>query len=252
MSRNLGGKNTFLWLASFVLTGLVLVQFLFLSGSWENDEEKNSQDPRGKQATSSESADYIGGRWSDACPCEIPCPCWKIGQSKIKTCLNIQVYWIESGVLRNEKVGETLFVVVSRPVRDYLAPSPMIIYVGERASQEVTNAFSSLLRKLHGDPFTLRTERVQIHYKLQNDEHQITIPGVLDYKIHATHENRALTLSNEVRAHMYSWLSEPRQGITRRVKYEGMDGPVSFTGTNALFARFHLPFGDRSRDRPSR
>ncbi len=66
------------------------------------------------------------------------------------------------------------------------------------------------------------------------------IPGILTYRIAADETEGSVVPDQRVRNHMYPWLYRPRQGRAEEISLQWEGRTVSFRGTNALFARFHL------------
>ena len=64
----------------------------------------------------------LEGVWSDACPCKIPCPCWKTQTANVVRCVNPQVFHITKGHFGSHDLSGVTFVLVGLPNRNYGPP----------------------------------------------------------------------------------------------------------------------------------
>jgi hypothetical protein len=180
---------------------------------------------------------YLSGTWSDACPCKIPCSCWKTLRSSASLCVNFQVFKIEDGVYDGEDLAGVVFVVLNEPGASGEAPLPHTVFLPNLEKNK-----SAALEKAVNDLLNLRTARVvhsAIKHVLNHNEQKVEIPGILKYDIYVNGNYP----SKDVSDHVYSWLSNPKQGHTKSVIY--LPDGVKYSKTNALFARFKIPIPEK-------
>lgn len=178
----------------------------------------------------------ISGKWSDACPCKIPCPCWKTHKSAARRCVNFHVFHIQSGQYSGVDLAGSIFVLVNLPLALGQAPVPATLFI-DTADLKKASAIEDSLRTLFG--FTPANVTVApIRYRESGKTERLWIPGLLSYKVSFEHKR---SLSSEVSENLYEWLSDPKQGLVESLIYlpQGQD-PVEYSQTNALFGYFRI------------
>lgn len=120
----------------------------------------------------------IAGVWSDACPCKIPCLCWR-SKPKVLRCVNVQVFHIDHGFYDGINLAGATFVLVSSADDNLSAPTPKILYVDHEydsptAARKLIQLFVSVfhLRPEEGVRFT------KISASLDKSRQTVSIPGV--------------------------------------------------------------------------
>lgn len=204
-------------LRKLLLVG-VLSATLVLQGAAEHKSEKPS------------------GTWSDACPCKIPCSCWRSERASVARCLNVQIYaprMTDGGI--SAKHGP-VFVLVGVPAAPYLSPSSFSLFIDARMPKSTIEFMSDFFEDNYGiQPGTGRI--VPIKTALRPDSQSVKIPGILNYEVRLSSQD----VDADVRQFLYPWLDRPQQWETRAVSYTSTAGKVDkFSGTNALSAGFNL------------
>ena len=179
---------------------------------------------------------YISGTWSDACPCEIPCPCWQKHEPSVQRCVNFHVFRIQNGSYHDVDLSGSVFVLLNLPTEPWHPPAPDTLFVDANDSKKaaaMANAFKILFS--FAPPKVLRTP---IEYAISGRKQRVSIPGLLSYAVSFEHEQ---TLSPATSQNLYSWLSNARQGSVDSVVYSPTAGEeVKYSNTNALFAEFRI------------
>jgi Protein of unknown function (DUF1326) len=88
----------------------------------------------------------ISGEWSDACPCGIPCHCWKHGISSARRCVNFHVFRVESGLFKGVDLTGTVFVLLNVPRTPGEAPSAntLIVDANSKKSALIESGFQQM------------------------------------------------------------------------------------------------------------
>lgn len=187
--------------------------------------------------------DEIYGRWTDACPCKIPCPCWKTQKSSAKSCVNFQVFRIRAGLSDGLSMAGSIFVLESKPQREGEAPTPMILFV-EPVDTQRQRAIAAIVKRLGFD--SPRVVPAKISYHATRDTQSVSLGGILWYQI-TFDPNRVL--ASEVSENLYPWLFNGRQGVVLSVVSLPHSGhAVEYSGTNALSADFRLRMAGNERE----
>lgn len=131
----------------------------------------------------------------------------------------------------------SLFVLVALPVFPYSAPSKWQLYVDQKASPRLTKALAGLARDLYGLP-ELEPIGSNLAFKIARDYHEVTIAGVLEYRVSAPEGQSSHRPHPIVENHLYQWLSNPVQWAADKVKYSSSDETHEYAGTNSLLADF--------------
>jgi hypothetical protein len=177
---------------------------------------------------------YILGKWSDACPCHIPCPCWRTSRASARVCLNVHVFRITRDESSDSNLAGLTFVVLMKPNAAYEDPSPRSLYIDSGVPTQQAAEIESLVERLFG---RLQSVRAHIRFSEDHDIQRVKISGVLDYKVRTAGAGPA----EEVRKYMYTWLSKPVQGVALDVRYkEPGHEPIHYSGTNSISAEFRL------------
>lgn len=181
-------------------------------------------------------SDYISGTWSDACPCNIPCPCWKRHESSAQMCVNFHVFKIQSGSYEGADLSGSVFVLLNLPKAPRQVPVPDALFVATDDGRKAA-AIEDGLRHLFG--FTAPTvSRTSIQYFDSGKKQRVSIPGLLSYEVSFERKQR---LSDDVSDNLYSWLSNAKQGSVKLVVYSPATGEkVKYAHTNAISAEFRI------------
>lgn len=179
----------------------------------------------------------IAGEWSDACPCRIPCPCWKTSRSQVRRCVNVQVFHIEHGQYQGIDFAGATLVLVNTPETDFDSPGSRILYV----AQEYDKADGArALSRLFSDIFKLPPRRgirfVRMNTIITYGRQVVAIPNVLTYVV--SQSDGLSRPDDTVRDDLYSWLEEPKQWRTQKVSY--LPEKTQYQRTNALYGRFRV------------
>ncbi len=92
----------------------------------------------------------FSGTWSDACPCTIPCMCWKEKKASVPDCFNVQVFKIDRGSYRGVKIGGSLFVLVGTSGKPYSAPSATTLIIDKRLDNRRALAIEEFISRQFG------------------------------------------------------------------------------------------------------
>jgi hypothetical protein len=192
--------------------------------------------------SSQPSTSEISGTWSDACPCSIPCSCWRKHQSSAEFCVNFHVFKIRSGTYDGTNLAHSVFVLANLPRAPREAPVPDTLFIGTTDEKKASAIEGAVRRLLFFAP--LRVLRTPIRYHETKNKQEVSIRGILLYKIDFDVQQ---PLSDEVRENLYPWLSDARQGIVKLVVYSRRDGKtIEYVNTNALWGIFRVPMALRS------
>lgn len=197
---------------------LATVGFLLLQWQWYPDTQRAS----------------ISGLWSDACPCHVPCMCWRTGSSSSPNCLNVNLYRITQDGSHEANLRGTQFVVIESSEVPYAAPFPQTVMIDSSASPDQVRAITSLAVKY----FTNAKITLQpMVYRENGNSQELEISNVLTYKIQISEKSP----KNDVSDFLYHWLANPKQGIVTKVWY-GPPGQqaIQYSGTNALKGDFRM------------
>ncbi len=182
---------------------------------------------------------YLRGVWSDACPCTVPCPCWRRHRANAKYCLNIQVFHIASGRYEGVDFANSTFVLVAQPEESYGTPFPYLLYSDRPVEEQQDRATGNLFQEIFGLAPQAGIEHAQVQTLITHRAHVTTIPGILKYDV-APPPDREEPPSGEIRGYLYSWLSNAKQWIVRDLEYQAADGSSSYRGTNSLSGSFQI------------
>ena len=207
---------------SVVLLLLVLCAVLFSPSSSANREPQYD----------------LEGTWSDACPCTVPCPCWRTQRASARRCVNLQVFHIEKGHFERFDLSGSTFVLAGVPADEYGTPDLYRVYSDPTlGSADVAALFTTAF----GLPLGRGAETVpSIKAEIEASAHSVTIPELLFYEVAPETANGSVQPSPEVGPYLYPWIRDSRQWQTRRVNYN-LDGKeVTYSGTNGLKGRFKI------------
>jgi hypothetical protein len=187
---------------------------------------------------------YVTGSWTDACPCKVPCSCWKGHVSSARTCVNFHVFRIRNGVFYGVDLSGSVFVLANLPRAPWQEPVPDTLFVTTH-DDRTTCALQASLHRLFG--FTPRKVlHTAIEYHESRNQLTVRIPSLLLYKVSF---KRKQTLSPDVSENLYAWLSNPRQGTAEIVKYSPKSGEkVRYSHTNAISGDFDIPIPSPETD----
>jgi|HubBroStandDraft_1064217.scaffolds.fasta_scaffold71271_1 hypothetical protein len=173
------------------------------------------------------------GTWSDACPCKIPCPCWRTQRANVPRCLNVQLY--APSVAMEKAKQNVVFVLVGSPTTQYGSPSNFSLYV----DKGMPTSTLEFMRGFFADNYGIapHTEKiVSINASLSRDSESVEIPDLLAYKVSASSQ----MLDVNVEKYLYPWLTNPRQWVSSSVTYKSNGKTEEYEGTNSLSANFDL------------
>jgi hypothetical protein len=176
----------------------------------------------------------VSGFWSDACPCKIPCPCWRTGHSSAPKCLNLHLYRILQDDSETANLRGLQFVVLESPDAPYAAPVARTVFVDSLTSDGQIIALTGLAEKYLGHVQFVRQHLV---FRETRGNQRLEIPDLLSFNIEISNSPP----QNEVSNFLYSWLKNPKQGVASEVWYgpAGQEA-IKYSGTNALTAEFHM------------
>jgi Protein of unknown function (DUF1326) len=179
--------------------------------------------------------DYVSGLWTDACPCKVPCPCWRTGHSSAPDCVNLHVFYITHDTGLDSNLNEARFILLNIPVSSHNAPAPQALFIDLHTDDRRSTLIKALVSEYFGD---VEVRRVPIDVSQQMHSQTASIPGVLDYQVQFPDEVSPIP---EVADYLYPWLSKPVQGLTFKIEYTSLDGKkVRYSGTNAIKANFRM------------
>lgn len=180
----------------------------------------------------------LEGVWSDACPCRIPCPCWRNQNANVVRCVNPQVFHITKGHFGGHDLSGVTFVLVGLPNRDYGPPDFYRAY-GSMKDIPTADLFATVFQL----PLERGTEAISVpQVKLSDSSHFIRIPNLLTYDVGANVYDGPL--SPELDGYLYPWLRDAKQWTVRRVEYGSGAERISYAGTNSLTGRFKIKSGE--------
>ena len=181
-------------------------------------------------------ATYISGTWSDACPCNIPCPCWKRHESSARMCVKFHVFRIRNGSYDGVDLSGSVFVLMNSPKGLRQAPVADTLFVDTDDARKAAAIENSLKRLFAFTP--PKVLRTSIQYYESGKKQRVSIPGLLSYNVSFERERR---LSDDVSENLYNWLSNARQGSVESVVYSSAVGEiVKYANTNAISAEFRI------------
>lgn len=180
----------------------------------------------------------LRGVWSDACPCRVPCPCWHSGRAAVSQCVNVHVFIVEEARSGSRGLPGFAFVLVNLPNASGEAPSPRALYVNEEAGDDAVEVMTSFIRAVYASGGSPPAARVRMDVEISAEGQRVEIPGILEYRIRLPAGSDSPRPAPVVEEHLYGWLRDARQGVADRVQYRHGDQSHSYTGTNALVARF--------------
>jgi len=189
-------------------------------------------------------AGFIVGQWSDACPCKIPCPCWRTRRSSSPNCVNVHVFRITDDESAGTNLAGSVFVLLQIPRSAYAAPSPETLFLDRLTPADKSVAIETLIRSYFG---AVKTVRVPLRFSENEHGQSVQIPGVLTYRVRPLREPPLQTVAD----YLYPWLSDPIQGVAVEVTYR-VPGhkTIRYSETNSIFAQFRLLRPDRLRGEP--
>jgi len=179
----------------------------------------------------------VTGQWSDACPCRMPCPCWRSARANVDRCTNVHVISLDGGTYRGAGMQGAVFVLVAESAEIGSAPTPRKLYVEKRETSARVRSIEALARRLYGDGWS--TEAVDMSAQFRWKEQEVEIPDVLLFRV--VSPEPPLRLERVVRDYLYPWLYDAEQWVAERVEYSSGDGGRErFSGTNAVRARVRI------------
>lgn len=66
--------------------------------------------------------EIVEGSWTDVCPCDIPCTCWKTYKSTTDRCVNFHIFRVDRGAYESADLAGAIFIVMSIPSTPYESP----------------------------------------------------------------------------------------------------------------------------------
>src|SRR5438132_5960535 len=163
------------------------------------------------------------------------------GRANVPRCLNVQVYQPDTA---REEAERPALVLIGDSI-GYWAPSRYILYIDDSAEPAMVRRMGSFLQSEYGiNP--QNSTRVRMKKSSSTRMRRLEIPGILSYDITATDQ---VTVSDEVRHYLYSWLRHPMQWTTKSVTYKAPSGQVEYKGTNSLVAGFEVAAGSADTSR---
>ena len=181
----------------------------------------------------------IEGVWSDACPCKIPCPCWRTGHSNVPKCLNFQVFHINQGFFQGADIGKATFVLAAAPDAPYEQPEFLRIYGVEGPG---TNVAGDLMQRVFGIKTRFGLQEAS-SMKVVTDQrrHTVDIPKLLHYDVGAARTSQISgELSMDVASYLYPWIENAQQWEVRKVRLRVDGHRVTYSKTNSIFGQFAL------------
>lgn len=173
------------------------------------------------------------GLWTDACPCPIPCTCWRTKRAGTKQCLNVQVFFLSQGAHRGRELQPMAIVLINISGRDFGSPVPLIAYVDNSIDDEGLD-FATALLAARGLMPSAGVHRKKLTSRVTKDSITVGVGDILDYKIATTTHSAP---ERNVKDHLYPWLTEPEQWVAEGVRLHLAEIDASYRGTNALAAR---------------
>jgi hypothetical protein len=174
----------------------------------------------------------FAGNWSDSCPCNVPCPCWKHKKSNAERCVNVQAY-----IFNWDSAKPKAFILVGVPASPHLAPSDYILYVDSSIPDSLVTATLPFFASQYGI-FESNVRKAIVKITTSRRNQTITIPSILSYRIES---GRNTPVDSSVSEFLYPWLSQPEQWVSKSIAYRGPDGEsIGYHNTNALSAKFDV------------
>lgn len=192
----------------------------------------------------------VEGRWTDACSCAIPCPCWKKEVPTLGHCSEMFFFHIDKGhygatkldgidVVQIASSAEGKSTSQSRKDRDYQLSN---LYISKSLSPEQATAVESIFTRLaFSGPIAKKsaTKRVDVQAKVSDDRCKVEIPGILtaDVKAQKLGDGRPAPFPYNTTA-VYPYLGPGTQAES--VVFEFHDDGLSWklSGRNGNFANF--------------
>lgn len=186
--------------------------------------------------TLAQQSDYVEGKWSDACPCKVACPCWKTKRSSSQLCVNVQVFQVTSDSSSSNKLTGSRFVLLNLPDDSYQAPRADTLFIDVTLPDSKSAQIESLVKNTFG---TFKVVRVPIEIMERDSRLNVRVAERLRYEA----ETDGKAPAQEVIEHLYPWLHNPEQGYTvsADIKY-GRDNKesIQYSRSNSIFAKFRM------------
>ena len=175
----------------------------------------------------------IRGRWSDACPCEVSCSCWADRKSNVRRCINFHFFEILEGSDHGVDLTGVRMVLLNVANIDYSAPTPAVLYLGNKLSPDQISSAQQVINALFG--YVPVTRIVEIKSKTSERFQTVNVPGLLEYEI----EDRGDSINARLSRNLYPWLSGVRQWRVRHVRHAKQPAK-KYSNTNALIGEFSI------------
>jgi hypothetical protein len=181
----------------------------------------------------------VAGLWSEACPCNPPCPCWTGKKPTFDHCENVQVYQIEKGHYGATPLdGLTVVVAWVSPENEIMDQaanrSNLLAFYVDRSTtaaqrQAIENIWRNhVLKGVKAARGELRALKMKATIK--RDHATVTIPGILAYEVKEWRDNPV-----EIKD---ATLSDFRQGASVAFRYSDFGLNWNNPGKHAMFATF--------------
>ncbi len=181
----------------------------------------------------------VSGLWSEACPCNPPCPCWNGRIPTFGHCENIQTFQITKGQYGDVRLDGVIVVVAwVTPEGELMGESIgrsrlFAIYVDASTTEAQRDAVNRLWRSAYFSGVkAARGELKVVAMKadIRPNYVQISIPGVLAYEVKESN-GKAVDLKRTTRADF-------RQGVSVRFRYSDFGVKWDYPGKHAMFGTF--------------
>lgn len=110
--------------------------------------------------------EIVEGSWTDVCPCDIPCTCWKTYKSTTDRCVNFHIFRVDRGAYESADLAGAIFIVMSIPSTPYESPDPAILYVDKSLSPKKIMAIRRLVANYYRRDLPI--EAVPVKFETQN------------------------------------------------------------------------------------
>lgn len=195
----------------------------------------------------------VEGHYSEACQCNVPCPCNFAQKPSYGNCDNTSVFQIAKGRYEDVRLdGLYVIVVGSSPEGERYVDTVGNLtfaryYVDQRANPKQRQALEEIARALNASYLRLPTRKlsadeevqaVPIEATLTADRAEVKIPGVLDFhteRLTGADGQQPIEIVNG--SVIIEWMPRIWAGQSKTYKYTGAK-KWDYSGRSAYFARF--------------
>ncbi len=220
--------------ARFFALAILLVSSAFLAGWMGTPTTAVAQ-------TKTAPAWEVSGLWSEACPCNWPCPCWYGQKPTFDHCENIQVFKIDKGHYGDVPLDAVVVVVAwVTPEGEVMSKSAdrsklFALYVDPSTTRAQRDAVDKIWRGSYFDGVKASRGEMRtatISSDIRRDYAKVAIAGILTYEAKGVKSNPP-DLKRTI-------LSNLRQGMSIALGYSDYGLKWDYPRKHAMFGDFQM------------